>query len=56
MKNAAHCDCRTQNIRKNNWQSKCDQLIRKREAYSAFSERITFLELEDNAAWEGVRQ
>ena len=27
-----------------------------RDAYAAISEKITFLELEDNADWEGVKQ
>lgn len=40
----------------NNWQSKYDQLRKERDAYAAISERITFLELEDNADWEGVKQ
>lgn len=40
----------------NNWQSKYDQLRKEREAYAAISEKITFLELEDNADWEGVKQ
>ena len=33
----------------NNWQSKYDQLRKERDAYAAISEKITFLELEDNA-------
>lgn len=40
----------------NNWQSKYDQLRKEREAYAAISEKITFLELEDNADWESVKQ
>lgn len=40
----------------NNWQSKYDQLRKERDAYAAISEKITFLELEDNADWEGVKQ
>lgn len=40
----------------NNWQSKYDQLRKEREAYAAISEKITFLELDDNADWEGVKQ
>lgn len=40
----------------NNWQSKYDQLRKEREAYAAISEKITFLQLEDNADWEGVKQ
>lgn len=40
----------------NNWQSKYDQLRKEREAYAAISEKIAFLELEDNADWEGVKQ
>lgn len=40
----------------NNWQSKYDQLRKERDAYAAISEEITFLELEDNADWEGVKQ
>ena len=40
----------------NNWQSKYDQLRKEREAYAIISEKITFLELEDNADWEGVKQ
>lgn len=40
----------------NNWQSKYDQLRKEKEAYAAISEKITFLELEDNADWEGVKQ
>ncbi|GKX43676.1 chromosome segregation ATPase [Pectobacterium carotovorum subsp. carotovorum] len=40
----------------NNWQSKYDQLRKEREAYAAISEKISFLELEDNADWEGVKQ
>ncbi len=40
----------------NNWQSKYDQLRKERDAYSAISEKITFLELEDNADWEDVKQ
>lgn len=40
----------------NNWQSKYDQLRKEREAYAAINKNITFLELEDNADWEGVKQ
>ncbi|EPN2807507.1 GIY-YIG nuclease family protein [Serratia marcescens] len=40
----------------NNWQSKYDQLRKERDAYTAISEKITFLELEDNADWDGVKQ
>lgn len=40
----------------NNWQSKYDQLRKEREAYAAINEKITFLELDDNADWEGVKQ
>lgn len=40
----------------NNWQSKYDQLRKERDAYATISEKITFLELEDNADWEGVKQ
>ncbi|ELS6954881.1 GIY-YIG nuclease family protein, partial [Salmonella enterica] len=40
----------------NNWQSKYDQLRKEREAYAGISEKITFLELEDNADWESVKQ
>lgn len=40
----------------NNWQGKYDQLRKEREAYTAISEKIRFLELEDNADWEGVKQ
>lgn len=40
----------------NNWQSKYDLLRKERDAYAAISEKITFLELEDNADWEGVKQ
>ncbi|WP_256852691.1 GIY-YIG nuclease family protein [Pantoea sp. Fr+CA_20] len=40
----------------NNWQSKYDQLRKERDAYAAISENITFLKLEDNADWEGVKQ
>ncbi|MBB1199806.1 GIY-YIG nuclease family protein [Enterobacteriaceae bacterium 89] len=40
----------------NNWQSKYDQLRKEKEAYAAISEKITFLELEDNADWEDVKQ
>lgn len=32
----------------NNWQSKYDQLRKEKEAYTAISEKITFLELEDS--------
>ncbi|VEA64714.1 T5orf172 domain [Serratia plymuthica] len=40
----------------NNWQSKYDQLRKGRDAYDVISEKITFLELEDNADWDGVKQ
>lgn len=40
----------------NNWQSKYDQLRKERDAYAAISEKITFLELEDNADWNEVKQ
>lgn len=40
----------------NNWQSKYDQLRKERDAYATISEKITFLKLEDNADWEGVKQ
>ncbi|AHE69210.1 chromosome segregation ATPase [Enterobacter ludwigii] len=40
----------------NNWQSKFDQLRKEKDSYSAISEKITFLELEDNADWDGVEQ
>ncbi|RJF58203.1 GIY-YIG nuclease family protein [Serratia inhibens] len=40
----------------NNWQSKYDQLRKERDAYNVISEKITFLELEDNADWDGVKQ
>ncbi|MFY2737612.1 GIY-YIG nuclease family protein [Pseudocitrobacter faecalis] len=40
----------------NNWQSKYDQLRKERDAYATISEKITFLELEDNAEWDGVKQ
>lgn len=40
----------------NNWQSKYDQLRKERDAYAAISEKITFLELEDNADWDSVKQ
>lgn len=40
----------------NNWQSKYDQLRKERDAYAAISEKITFLELEDNADWDDVKQ
>ncbi|HGC4286783.1 TPA: GIY-YIG nuclease family protein [Escherichia coli] len=40
----------------NNWQSKYDQLRKEREAYVAVSEKIAFLNLEDNSDWESVRQ
>ncbi|MCU6243885.1 GIY-YIG nuclease family protein [Enterobacter asburiae] len=40
----------------NNWQSKYDQLRKEKDSYSAISEKITFLELEDNADWDGVKQ
>ncbi|QLK60078.1 GIY-YIG nuclease family protein [Enterobacteriaceae bacterium Kacie_13] len=40
----------------NNWQSKYDQLRKERDAYAAISEKITFLELEDNADWGDVKQ
>ncbi len=40
----------------NNWQSKYDQLRKEREAYAAVSEKIAFLNLEDNSDWDSVRQ
>jgi len=40
----------------NNWQSKFDQLRKEKEAYAAISQKITFLQLEDNADWESVKQ
>jgi len=40
----------------NNWQSKYDQLWKEKEAYAAISEKIIFLQLEDNADWESVKQ
>ncbi|HDS5593097.1 TPA: GIY-YIG nuclease family protein [Enterobacter hormaechei subsp. xiangfangensis] len=40
----------------NNWQSKYDQLRKEKEAYVAISEKITFLELEDNSDWGSVKQ
>lgn len=40
----------------NNWQSKYDQLRKERDDYTAISEKITFLELEDNADWNEVKQ
>ncbi|KDV62921.1 hypothetical protein BU64_11800 [Escherichia coli O128:H2 str. 2011C-3317] len=40
----------------NNWQSKYDQLRKEKEAYAAVSEKIAFLNLEDNSDWESVRQ
>lgn len=40
----------------NNWQSKYDQLRKEKDSYAAISEKITFLELEDNADWDGVKQ
>ncbi len=40
----------------NNWQSKYDQLRKEREAYVAVSEKIAFLNLEDNSDWDSVRQ
>ncbi|HAN6895035.1 TPA: GIY-YIG nuclease family protein, partial [Escherichia coli] len=40
----------------NNWQNKYDQLRKEREAYAAVSEKIAFLNLEDNSDWESVRQ
>lgn len=40
----------------NNWQSKYDQLRKEKEAYAAINEKITFLQLEDNADWESVKQ
>ncbi|MDF9721852.1 GIY-YIG nuclease family protein [Serratia marcescens] len=40
----------------NNWQTKYDQLRKEQEAYAVISEKITFLELEDNADWKGVKQ
>jgi hypothetical protein len=40
----------------NNWQSKYDQLRKETDAYATISEKITFLALEDNADWDGVKQ
>lgn len=40
----------------NNWQNKYDQLRKERDDYTAISEKITFLELEDNADWNEVKQ
>ncbi|WP_449543736.1 GIY-YIG nuclease family protein [Enterobacter ludwigii] len=40
----------------NNWQSKYDQLRKEKDSYAAIREKIIFLELEDNADWEGVKQ
>lgn len=40
----------------NNWQSKYDQLRKEREAYATIGEQITFLHLDDNSDWEGVKQ
>lgn len=40
----------------NNWQNKYDQLRKEKDSYAAISEKITFLELEDNADWDGVKQ
>lgn len=40
----------------NNWQSKYDQLRKEMAAYAAVREKITHLELQDNADWNGVRQ
>lgn len=40
----------------NNWQSKYDQLRKEKEAYAAVSEKIAFLNTEDNSDWESVRQ
>lgn len=40
----------------NNWQSKYDQLRKEKEAYAAINEKIIFLQLEDNADWENVKQ
>ncbi len=40
----------------NNWQSKYDQMRKEREAYAAISEKIAFLELQDNADWDNVKQ
>lgn len=40
----------------NNWQSKYDQLRKERDAYTAISEKITFLELDDNADWNEVKK
>lgn len=40
----------------NNWQSKYDQLRKERETYAGIREKIIFLDLEDNADWEGVKQ
>ncbi|WP_336220672.1 GIY-YIG nuclease family protein [Citrobacter amalonaticus] len=40
----------------NNWQSKYDQLRKEMAGYAAIREKITHLELQDNADWNGVRQ
>lgn len=40
----------------NNWQSKYDQLRKEKDSYEAIREKIIFLELEDNADWDGVKQ
>lgn len=40
----------------NNWQSKYDQLRKEMAAYAAIREKITHLELQDNADWNEVRQ
>ncbi len=40
----------------NNWQSKYDQLRKEKEVYAAISEKINFLELEDNSDWNSVKQ
>lgn len=40
----------------NNWQSKYDQLRKERDAYAGISEKITFLDLEDNSDWSDIKQ
>lgn len=40
----------------NNWQSKYDQLCKEREVYATVSEKIAFLNLEDNSDRDSVRQ
>ncbi|MDR3104226.1 MAG: GIY-YIG nuclease family protein [Yokenella regensburgei] len=40
----------------NNWQAKYDQLKKEVDAYAVLREKITYLQLEDNADWAGVKQ